>query len=142
LLGRARPWEIFLVAYQQRGRSSGFTIVEILIAAAIVGILAAIAFPLYVNFQVQARVSRAQADVQTLVSAIGIFQGHMDGALPATLNDLTVPSTNVRGQVAGPMLGQVPTAPAGWTPYTYTPNVATGQFTVQATGDNTVVTRP
>ena len=128
--------------HRLRRRPPGFTLIELLIVVAILGILAAIAVPLYVNFQARARIAKAEADVKTIASAISIFQGHMNGTLPATLNELTQPATNAQGQVAGPVLAQVPAPPAGWTPYAYTPNQAAGNYTVQASGDNTTVRQP
>jgi len=109
---------------------------------AIIGILAAIAIPLYVNVQTRARISKAQADTRTLASTITIYTAHM-GTLPATLNDLTAVATNGAGQDAGPFLARVPTPPLGGNPawdlvYTYTPNAPNpGQFTITAAGDNT-----
>lgn len=48
----------------------GFTLIELLIVVAIIGILAAIAVPNFMNAQVRAKVSRSMSDERTLEQAI------------------------------------------------------------------------
>ena len=123
----------------------GFTLIELMIVVAIIGILAAIAIPLYTNVQAKARIGRAQADARTLVSAVSMYQTHM-GSLPSALADLNAQQTNNLGQVAGPFMPSTPAPPSGGNPawsssYTYTSTTA-GSFTVTASGDGVTVVAP
>ncbi|HET7343481.1 MAG TPA: prepilin-type N-terminal cleavage/methylation domain-containing protein [Methylomirabilota bacterium] len=135
-----------------RRRQRGFTLIELLVVVAIVGILAAIAFALYVNVQARGRYGRATADVRAITGAVSAYAAHM-GAIPTTAEGLVVlaqVSTNTQGQWAGPYLNGVPRPPTGGNPawpaaYAYQADIAPGgaaspgQFVVCASGDGYVV---
>ena len=52
-------------------KSGGFTLIELLIVVAIIGILAAIAIPNFLQAQVRAKVARAKADMMTIATVSG-----------------------------------------------------------------------
>src|SRR5881409_3347698 len=82
-----RLWE---TRRAQIGNRQGFTLVELMIVVAIIGILAAIALTLYANVEARARLVKAQADLRALATAVSIYGTHM-GNNPAALADLNAP---------------------------------------------------
>src|SRR6059036_3097393 len=125
------------------GDQRGFTLIELMIVVAIIGILAAIGVPLYANMQARARIAKAQADIRGLASAVSIYTAHM-GTLPSVLGLLTAIATSPQNITAGPFMATIPTPPStAWgAAYNFAINAALGTFTISATGDGATVSAP
>jgi prepilin-type N-terminal cleavage/methylation domain-containing protein len=82
----------------------GFTLIELMVVVAVIGILATLAVTIFANVQARARLAKAQADLRAVASAVTTYQARL-GVLPATLNELTTTVADVSGLTVGPFLG-------------------------------------
>jgi type II secretory pathway pseudopilin PulG len=127
-----------------RGNGGGLTLIDLMVVVSVIGVVTAMAIPLYANAEARDRIEKAQSDLEMLATAVKTYAAHM-GALPAALTALTTTATNRLNWSAGPFMPLVPRPPSGGTPawgaYTYTSSTA-GTFSVTASGDGTTITLP
>ncbi len=69
--------------------SHGFTLIELMIVVAIIGILAAIAIPQFANLVAKSQEGRTKANLGTIRSALSIYYGDSEGWYPTEGAGLT-----------------------------------------------------
>jgi type IV pilus assembly protein PilA len=119
--------------------SRGFTLIELMIVVAIIGILAAIAIPNFMRFQARARQSEAKANLKAVfTSTRSVFaeQGRLTcgfcGFQPEAQNRYTYRTNNGTAEVS--IAGTSSTAAASNAPDAAV-TTTTGQFTANAVGN-------
>ncbi|MCX5665673.1 MAG: type II secretion system protein [Candidatus Omnitrophica bacterium] len=109
-------------------RRKGFTILELLIVIAVIGILVGIAMPRFKGLQDEGNIAKAKGELRMLQTAVISYQMHNNNTLPAALTQ--VQSTTP--QIAPTVL---PTDPFGGAAYGYV--VAGDYFVIYSAGPGT-----
>lgn len=70
-------------------KSKGFTLIELMIVVAIIGILAAVAIPKFANLIRQANEASCKGNLGAIRSALSIYYGSNEGIYPSSMAALT-----------------------------------------------------
>jgi len=71
-------------------KRGGFTLIELMIVVAIIGILAAIAIPKFAELIRKSSEGASKGNLGSIRSALSIYYGDMEGTYPAQLAGLTI----------------------------------------------------
>ena len=143
----------------KRRKNRGFTLVELLIVVAIIGILAAIAIPKFAELIRKSSEGASKGNLGALRSAMSIYYGDMEGSYPSTLTALTIggkyltvippakaPNYHadagtevvmVAAGIAGEVVAAAPSDVGGWYYNNQTTNANVGNVLVNCTHTDT-----
>jgi type IV pilus assembly protein PilA len=101
--------------FKQLKGQKGFTLIELMIVVAIIGILAAIAIPNFLQYQLKSRQSEAKTNLQAIKTSEVSFQAEQGCYLGMAIEGVIAPVANIKTIPIPWGLGLPPTpAPVGW----------------------------
>ncbi len=113
-------------------KQKGFTLIELMIVVAIIGILAAVAIPKFAQMLEKAREGATKGNVGAIKSAVSIYYGDNTGVFPLNLTDVlfknylsAVPSMKVTHPSGGTKLSGTCTAVATVSVFGYAGDIVT-----------------
>jgi len=128
-------------------KNKGFTIIELMIAVAIIGVLAAIAIPAYQNYIIRAKVSEALTFASQAKTSVAEYY-QSQGALPTTNSQAglatSISGTNVSAVTVGAggaitvttSISGIPTASSN---IVFTPTTSGSGITWSCTANGTLI---
>ncbi|HCP15489.1 MAG TPA: ABC transporter ATP-binding protein [Peptococcaceae bacterium] len=115
------------------GNSKGFTLVELIVVIAILGILAAVLIPQFTGFQDKARSTQLLVEAKQFATAADALLIETDGVLPAQADVLAVAGDEVDGTLIG---GYDLNTTGLHVVFTYTDTLTTGTIVTITREDN------
>lgn len=73
----------------KKGNNKGFTLAELMVVIVIIGVLTAIAVPIYNNATAKAKLNAIAANLRIIDGAIGQYQANNEGSYPTSSDELS-----------------------------------------------------
>ena len=121
-----------------QNRKGGFTLIELMIVVAIIGILAAIAIPNFLMFQLRSKTGESKTNLAAIRTAEEGLFAEFGAYQAATVSPTTIPGSTKLIWPVGGSFDQVGWAPEGSVYFQYAVAVGGGNnlgYTIDAAGD-------